>query len=654
MRRARAAEVAAVSAMAVIVTVMMAAPVLRAPSERVFGSEIVGRHHDPFTVMAQFMGPIRLGVYSQPVTDIPGTVLAWVSGPVAAYNWLILLSFPFSAAAAYLLARHLSLSKAGAVVAAMAYAFSPFHLAHAAYHPHIAQTQWLPLYLLALWRCLDAATPAALALLATATAAVTLSNFYGGLIAAVITPVAVAAYWVGIGRTDARSNSRLGVTTIGLLIMAVSGAAYAWYAARDVILDPAAFTFPRNDLFRYSAHWWSYLMPPVGQPWLGASARRLWDAAGVREGLLEQQVSLGWGIMALGLVAINGWWMRDRQAGGHWVPVLVAVAVAALLCSLPPSRATGAFTVASPSALLYGVLPMFRSYARFGVVVQLMAALLAGIGVDRLLRGGTSRTRVACIALVVLAVAEYVVPSSALSRDVLPTAAHRWVAQQADDIRVLDCTPPSPDSESIRWFTAGRVMALAGGTIDCAELNLPQLLAAQGYTHLLARRDSWAPPWLSDGAVPGGLQIAAAFSDGRVFKVTAEPPTIYTAGMQGFFRRERDAEWSWRWMGADAGWAVVNASPKPIVATLDVELSAFHRSRTLALLLDARPVETLVVEQSRRTYRVGPLTVLPGLHELRFRPAEPPTVAATVIDNSDRRPLSFALGTWQWTVADQP
>ncbi len=94
-------------------------------------------------------------MYSQPVTDIAGALLARVSGVVAAYNWLVLLSFPLAAAAAYLLARHLLLSPAGATVAALAFAFSPFHLAHAAYHPHIAQTQWMPLYLLALWRCLD-------------------------------------------------------------------------------------------------------------------------------------------------------------------------------------------------------------------------------------------------------------------------------------------------------------------------------------------------------------------------------------------------------------------------------------------------------------------------------------------------------------------
>ena len=197
--RGRIAEVAAVSAIAVIVTVAMAAPVLRAPSERLFGMEIVGRHYDPFIVMEQFARPISVGVYSQPVTDITGALLARISGAVAAYNWLVLLSFPLAAAAAYLLARHLALSPAGATVAAMAYAFSPFHLAHAAYHPHIAQTQWMPLYLLALWRCLDEASPVAVGFLGAATLAVTLSNFYGGLIAAVITPVAVAAYWLVIG-----------------------------------------------------------------------------------------------------------------------------------------------------------------------------------------------------------------------------------------------------------------------------------------------------------------------------------------------------------------------------------------------------------------------------------------------------------------------
>jgi hypothetical protein len=534
--RGRVAELVAVSALATIVTVAIAAPVLRAPSERVFGKEIVGRHYDPFTVMEQFGRPINVGVYSQPITDITGALLARISGAVAAYNWLVLLSFPLSAAAAYLLARHLALSPAAATVAAMAYAFSPFHLAHAAYHPHIAQTQWVPLYLLALWRCLDDASPIAVGFLGVAAMAVTLSNFYAGMIMAVITPVAVAAYWLFAHPADARSIRRLGITVGSLLIVAAAGMGYAWYAASAVVANRAAFAFSRANLFLYSAKWWSYLVPPVEHPLLGATAHRLWTAVGVREGLLEQQVSLGWGIIALGLVGVFRWLVPgngDRQpASRTCVPVLAIVAVAALVCSLSPERTIGTFTFVRPSALLYNVVPMFRSYARFGVVVQLMAALLAGIGVDWLRRAGTKRAQVVCAALLVLAVGEYAVSPPALWRDVLPTTAHRWVTRQAGEMRVLDCTPLTRESESVPWLTGYRVVLLSGSISDCSGANLSQTLAAQGYTHLLVRRDSADGQLFADHPAPDGLRLAASFGDGMVFVVTAHTPSAGTSDRQ--------------------------------------------------------------------------------------------------------------------------
>jgi hypothetical protein len=624
----RVAEVVAISALATIVTLVIAAPVLRAPSERVFGREIVGRGHAPFTVMAQLGRPITIGVYSQPVTDLTGALFARLLGPVAAYNWLVLLSFPLSAAAAYLLARYLALSPAGATVAAMAYAFSPFHVAHAAYHPHIAQTQWVPLYLLALWRCLDNASPAAVAFLAAATLAVTLSNFYGGFIAAVITPVAVAAYWLAMPGSDTRSVRRLGITVGSLLLIAASGMTYASYAANAVVVSRADFAFPRADLFRFGAKWWSYLVPPVEHPLLGATAQRVWKAVGVREGLLEQQVSLGWGIVALGLIAIFCWLVRAKQpASVARVPVLVIVAVAALLCSLSPERTIGAFTFVRPSALLYLLAPMFRA--------------------------GTRRAQIVCLLLVALAAGEYAVSPFAHWRDVLPTAAHRWVTRQPGHVRALDCAPVSQESGSIQWLTGYRVTLLGGSISDCTEPNLSGKLAAIGYTHLLVRRETADGQWLAEHATPDGLRVAASFDDGQVFAVTAPTPAIYTAAMTGFYPREHNKEWSWRWMGAGAAWTIVNTSGRTIVAVAGIEMSAFHRPRRLELLLDGQPVQTLLVEQPRRIYQLGSLTVTPGHHVLLFRPDEPPTVASEVIANGDSRQLSFALGTWSWIVQDE-
>jgi hypothetical protein len=639
--------------MATIVTVAIAAPVIRAPSERLFGMEVVGRHHDPFTVMQHFERPITVGMYSQPVTDMTGAVLARVSGPVAAYNWLVLLSFPLAAAASYLLARHLTLSPAASAFAALAFAFSPFHLAHAAYHPHIAQIQWIPLYLLALWRCLDAATPVAVAFLGVATLAVTLSNFYGGLIAAVITPIAVAAYWLFMRPILRRPTQALSVTVISLVLIAACGLTYASYVANAVMANREAFAFPRADLFLYSAKWWSYLVPPAAHPMFGQAAQRIWSAAGVRDGLLEQQVSLGLGIVALGAVAVGRWiWLvRNRQSScGTRVPVLVIVAATALACSLAPERSIGSTIVTAPSALVYAVAPMFRAYARFGVVVQLMAALLAGIGVDFLRRAGTRRAQMACVALMAVVVGEYAVRPSSLWRDVLPTTAHRWIAQQPGDMRALDCVSLNRKSQSVQWLTANRVLLAAGSPADCTEPNFPQKLAAGGYTHLLVRRNTSEGRWFERQATVEGLRVAAALDDGQVFAVTAATPTIYTAAMTGFFRREHSVTRTWRWAAQDAAWTIVNTGVRPIVATLAVELWAYQRARSMDLLLDGNHVQTIVVEPSRRVFEVGPLTVGPGERVLTFRSADTPTVADEVARNGNRRHLSFAVGSWRWTV----
>ena len=649
----RIAEVSLITALAILITVLLALPVLRAPSERVFGAEIVGRHHDPYTVMQQLERPISIGIHAQPLTDVPGALLARALGGVAAYNWLILISFPLTAAAAYLLARHLMLSPAGAAVTALACAFSPFHLAHAAYHPHIAQVQWIPLYLLALWRCLDSPTLGAVAALVAAVAGVTLSNYYGGFIAAVISPIAVAAYWMATRRFGAQPLRRLGITGGTLLLMATIGVAYAWWTASAVIGDREAFAFARLDLFRYGARWWSYLVPPVEHPMLGTAVARFWAATGNGQGLLEQQVSLGWGVMALGLVAIVSWWANVRPAASLTrVPILVAVAVAALICSLSPEPTTGTLAVIRPSAFLYDLLPMFRSYARFGVVVQLMAAVLAGIGVDVLMRAGTRRARLVCVSLLALAAAEYSVLPSALWRDVLPTAAHRWVTQQANATRVLDCHPLTQESASVQWLTDSRVTMLSHAVSDCSEPNFAQKLAAHDYTHLLVRQQSALGPLTEPSRVPEGFRLAATFDDGLVLAVTARRPLIYTSVMAGFSPREHDREWSWRWMGSGAAWTITRTTPLPIVAALDIEASAFQHDRQVTVWLDGAQVQSLVVERARRTYRLGPFTFPHGAHELVFRATEPPAVADDVHHNGDRRPLSVAIGTWRWTVAE--
>lgn len=638
MRR-RAAEAAAAAAIALLLTAIVAWPVLLAPASRIFGMPAAGLHHDPYTFMRHIDGPAGAGVYAQPATDLPGAMAARAAGPVAAYNWIVLVTFPLSAAAAYLLARHLAIAPAWALFAALAFAFSPFHLAQAAYHPHIAQTQWVPLYFLALWRCLDRPGAGTIALLAGAAAGVTLSNFYGGLIAAVMTLPALGAYWVFIARRQPAAVARLAKTAGALGLMAAAGLAFAWRAAADVAANPAAYAAPADDLVRYGARWWSYAVPPIGHPIAGPLVARVWNAAGVDVGVLEQQVALGWGVMALAAVAIGGWIVRDRMAAMPRVPMLAITGAVAAVCSL---------TAGIPS-LLYALAPMFRAYARFGVVVQLMAVLLAAIGAQRLWGSGLRHMRAASVALLALTAAEYAVWPPAMSRDALPSRAHEWVAAQPAAMRVLDCAPDTSDTVATAWLTRYRFAHMGTPFDGCAEPDVAGRLAAAGFTHLVVRGADGILPFEGRRA-PDGLQAAAQFAGSRVYAVAVPAPAVYTVSMAAFHPREHDAASTWRWMEHEASWTVANRGASPVTADLEIEIAAFGGARELTVLLDGAEAQTLMVDERRSTHHLGPFLLGPGAHALVFRPGPPPAVRAGAGRDADTRPLSFRVGTWRWIL----
>ena len=621
----RAREIAAVAAAAIVVTAAMAAPVLRSPSDRIFGAPLAGHHHDPFTFMQMIERPIATGVYAQPATDVPAALMARTTGPVAAFNWIVLLSFPLAAVTAYLLARHTGLGSFWAGAAALAFAFSPFHLAHAAYHPHIAQTHWIPLYLFALWHCLERPTRGAIALLAAAAAGTALSNFYGGLIAAVMTPALMAAYAVFGDRS--RLARRVVLTSSALALVGAAGLGYLWYAARPVVTDPAAYAAPADDLVRYGARWWSYLLPPSQHPVLGAMSGRIWNAGGVDVGLVEQQVMPGIGLLILAAVACVAWQTRDRmQAAPSSTPILASVAVVAFVWSL----------AGGPSAWLHPVLPMFRAYARFGVVVQLMAVVLAAAGAQHLWRRGTRGARTACVLLVAAAAGEYAVWPPALSRTVVPTLAHRWAAAQPGRVRVLDCAAPTGASASVQWATAYRVSPAAAPFDDCTEPNVADKLAAAGFTHLIVRRESAEGRWLAARRTPDGLQRAARFADSDLFAIAAPPPSVHTVSMTGFLPREHDAAWTWRRMAGEASWWVANNTDAPLAATLSLDMMSFLPSQVMTVLVDGRQAQRVAIADARRVHEIGPLALTPGGHQIVFR--------------ADSAPLSLRFGGWRWSV----
>jgi len=591
-----------------VLTLAMAWPVVMSPASRIFGTELDGRHHDPFTVMRQFEHGPPPFPYRQPLVDDVGGIVARVTGPVAAFNLLVLITFPLTVLTTFLLARYLGLSHAGSMLAGFAFAFAPPHLAHAAYHPHIAQTQWIPLYLLALWAVAERVTAGRLACWALAAVALALSNWYAAFICAVLTPVAL----VKRGQTP---FSKRGLSPF-----------------RKWGLSPfffGALAFPAADLARYGAQWFAYGLPAADHVLWGAGVRSFWDARGMTGAIVEQQVSVSWALAGLAVYGV-----RTRRR--YWPLALVALVAA--WCSLAPPPGTHPWWI--PSTWLYPVLPMFRAYARFAFVTHLMVALLAGVGLMRLLeRGpdgyGDRRRTVLAFGLLLVAAFEYA-PLPARARDVLPTAAHRWIADRADPGRVLDCVSPGLDNAHVGWLMQREITSLPASLPSCHEQQAASRAATLGYRYAIVRHGT-APSEL-----PAGFVLVRDFPDAAVYDIVAPVAPATVSAIEGFHALERDSSQFWRWMSAEGRWSLQAPSPKD--ATLELQLSSFERPRRLAVSLNAQELAVLEVDTVPGWYRLPGVRLERGRHVMDFRALE----AASPALPPDSRELSIRLHDWRW------
>lgn len=436
----------------------------------------------------------------EPAIEWPQLLLARWIGDVGAFNLHLWLTFPLAAATMALLIWELAGSPAAASVGGLLYACAPYHFAHTM-QLSLASIQWLPLGLwswLRLWRAPNAGR-AALHVMCLGLVMWTTAYY------ALLLGIASAAWLLGLA-WDQRARPPLR-RFVGWAVGSVTATALlslAWYApflaralTRTAVPFAQRYEWPIKHLFVYCAKPWDYLLPSVHHPWLGPLLRPLEGALLYGSNVVEQTLYLGYG--ALGLA---GWIVmqrgRRRLADPRLAQAVLCGAILALVglwCSAPPYLPIGSFRLEHdqvlaravlpfPSWGLYTVMPFFRVYARFGILVTLGVSVLAGIGWSQLARRAMASPRrgrwVALGALSALLVAEYSVAMPFYDAGHRP-AVYTWLAAYPGDPIVLEY-PYLPSSHSIHaeYLFAqryhGKRLFNGGPTTGAAEARR-QLLA---------------------------------------------------------------------------------------------------------------------------------------------------------------------------------
>lgn len=366
----------------------------------------------------------------QPTWRWSGLALAFIGGEIFAFNFLALASFFLSGAAMYFLARHVGAGRMAAFVAGTAYMLCPYHVWHSVQHLTLAAIQWMPLYALALLRLRERPTLLRGALCGAAFALVMLENFwYGGfMLIATALFLLVSLAWKLKAREGFTAREMLGAAAA---ILVGAGIITPWVlpiARRSVEgaepLWPAMQVYRRGaeDAAMLAASPLDYMRPSSNHP--------LWGGAFLAPRFVhEKTIYVGGVLFVLGITGLFA--ARKNPRTAFAAAFFAVLALTAFLLSLWPV-----------TQVEHAVVPMFRAYARLGVLAVMSLCVLAALGCDaiaRKMRGGS----VALIAVLAMVVADFAyIPWKNVTDVSRVPEEYRWLAEQEGDFIVTEIPTP--------------------------------------------------------------------------------------------------------------------------------------------------------------------------------------------------------------------
>jgi hypothetical protein len=372
---------------------------------------------------------------------VPLTLLV---GPVVAYNLGVLSSYPLTAWTTFLLGRRLGMTVLAAAFSALAFGFMPYHTEKAMGHLMQTHMEVFPAFLVFALRWAQGGSWWNLAG-AGAIAGLTLwTDFY---FAYILVAEALAFFAVNaVLKVNLRSSrwhhlrdQLLGLIGVGavaalfvppalLLAHRPGSGSYSSSVAGEISI----FHRTLDAVAVYSARPREYLLPWHANPLVPDWIRQLEISHLHMSNFSEQSLFIGYTVIVLAAAGV----ILARRP----FPIVLALAIgfAGFVMAQPPMPRYGPIALIGPSYFLNPLLPVFRVYARFGILVLFGAALLAGLGFGVLqARLGSGRGRWVLAIPFLLAALEFNNVPPTHTYMIFPAPAeYQWLRDQPPGILV--------------------------------------------------------------------------------------------------------------------------------------------------------------------------------------------------------------------------
>ncbi|PDW03728.1 hypothetical protein [Candidatus Viridilinea mediisalina] len=595
------------------------------------------------------------------ITALPITLLL---GPLAGFNWTVLLSFVLSGYVTFLFAREVTGHTLGSLLGGMVFAFSPYHVQRMVDGPvEVTAIHWVPLYLFALYTLLERPTWWRSLLCGLLLVWVGLGGWYYGLFCVMTTGLA-AAVWLfvpGPGQPwrwpDRQAWMRAiwgGTPAIWWLILIAP-------QLQGLMSEPDKLWDLREIHALRSADLLDFFLPNPLHPLWGEA---IWAAREQRyPGAVIWNVALGWVGIAVGVLgAVTAWPLVRR-----WVAL---IGLTLLLAMGPTLRIAGYDTGLPLPFMLLQDIPGIRSGQRpshIMVIASVLLAILVAYGFAWLSRRMTARAAgglAAGLIALLLAFDAYAGPMLIQQREVHPFYHTLGPAPFDAEGNPRGAVMPLPlyiqvnRSENLttqivhRWPILGGY--LARPPAYTFSRYAPGLREIEGYP--LVANDIVNPGWPLLGqqsfAAYDVRYVALDLTVGREeyfarVRATAEalgfgPPIVADERLEvysvpdtwpvgplgylgpGWQGLEEEGAYRWRWIGEQAEIRLFNPLEQAHLATITLRMISHETPRPLAFQLHGSDAGQLLIEAHQPTSHQIRLLVPPGHHTVTLEaPATP-------------------------------
>lgn len=602
----------------------------------------------------------------QPLLQWPLTFFAVLGGEVFSHNLYILISFPLSGMTMYYLARHLTGDWAASAVAGLVYAFSPHHFTLGMAYLGLTHMQWLPIFVLTLFRLAEAPSVRVGLACGGAFALVVLTNYYHGYFMTIFALLFLLCLWLHdrlVGRVAFLTwrTVRGGLVAVATAVALVLPFTYrifltALFPPEGFPAEAFGYVRPYVHFFKYAARLWDYVLPSEFHPLWGEASPavyRFLTGEGGRH-YFDATLFLGLVPLALSVYAFRQWRAGGREPRRDLAMlVLVLGLFTAIFFSLPPLISLGLFELPTPPYIFSAIAPMFRVSARFGVVAILAVSALAAIGLSELLgQLASARQRSVVGGLAALLVlAEFTPVPPGHTRDVTQIReVYRWLAAQPGEFAVAEYPLERSDFTEHYYYGFNQrihrkplINGAIGGTpaeairrtvTNLLDAETPARLAALGARHAIVHKDIYrelldlgiGDPTIQRKAYStetlrrlreaAGLRLIQEFPEALVFEVTADPVPVVLSLWGRFYGEERWPDGRrWRWMGDEGRFVLYRPGNSPVRLDLSFLAVSSRRERVVEIRLNGQEVARATVAPGEPTpVTIDALMVPPGLN----------------------------------------